>query len=101
MKVGDYTLQNQFDEDLSALIDTEREFIEDYLESNAKYRPNEKVFKKDNSSDDWRACFIGWRDVNKETWAIEYYTHHIKKDGSPSKLMSGYPCTEECIKPYK
>jgi hypothetical protein len=94
-------LRDQFKTEMAALKDSEREMIEDYLSVNAKYRTNEKVLRKEKLSKDCYACFIGWRDINKKTWGIECYTHSIKKDGTPSKLMSTYPCPEDCIKPYK
>jgi hypothetical protein len=94
-------IEKRFEAELSNLKDLEREFVEDYLSNNAKYQTNEKVLKKENFSKNWDPCFIGWRDINRKTWTIEYYTHHIKKDGSPGKIMSSYPCSEDCIKPYK
>ena len=99
--INENKLRDQFKVKLTALKDSEREFIEDYLSSNAKYKTNEKVLMKAEHSNRWIPCFIGWRDINRETLDIEYYTHHIKKDGSPSKLMSIYPCSEDCIKPYR
>jgi hypothetical protein len=94
-------LRDQFKAELTALKDSERKFVEDYLSNNAKYQSNEKVLRKEDHSNNWKACFIGWRDINRETWTVEYYTHHIKKDGSPSKLMSTYPCSEDYLKPYE
>jgi hypothetical protein len=101
VQMNENKLRDQFKTELTALKDSEREFVEDYLSKNAKYQTNEKVLRKADHSSRWLPCFIGWRDVNRETWNVEYYTHHIKKDGSPSKLMSTYPCSEDCIKPYK
>ncbi len=43
-------LRDRFNEELSALKDYEREFVEDYLDNNAKYQPNEKVLKKKDFS---------------------------------------------------
>ena len=92
-------LKKQYEADLNSMQEQERLFIESYLDHNAKYQPNEKVLKKDINSKIWKPCFIGWRDINKKTWDIEYYTHFIKKDGSPSKRLSTYPCSEKDIKP--
>jgi hypothetical protein len=39
-------LKNQFNADMSALMDCEREFVDEYLDDNAKYQTFEKVLKK-------------------------------------------------------
>ncbi len=101
VQMNEKILRDRFKTELAALKDSEREFVEDYVSNNAKYQTNQKVLRKADHSSRWLPCFIGWRDVNRETWDIEYYTQHINKDGSPSKLRSSYPCSEGCIKPYK
>jgi len=101
ISVNENELRNRFESELTALRDSERTYVENYLSDNAKYHTNEKVMRKADHSNRWIPCFIGWRDINRESWNVEYYTHPIKKDGSPSKLMSAYPCSEDCIKPYK
>ncbi len=49
----------------------------------------------------WIECFIARRIINRETWEIEYYTHQVKKDGSPGRMQSSWSYEEDRFKPYK
>lgn len=82
-------IEEEYYEKVSSLKDEEREIINSYIEKNAKYRMGQKVVHRG------RQVYIGWIDVDKQKWQINYKTLGIKVDGTPSSLMSTYLYPEE------
>lgn len=88
-------------EEISEIRELERDAVELYLMQHAKFKVEERVIRKgDRMAQPWVHCFIARRVIDRETWGIEYYTYQVKKDGSPGRIMSGWPYPEDQFKPY-
>lgn len=89
IQTGIIKIEEEYNEKVSSLKDEEREIINKYIEKNAKYRIGQKVLHRG------RQVYIGWIDVDKKKWQVNYKTLGIKVDGTPSSLMSTFLYPEE------